>query len=69
MSWKRIASNNTLAGKCKASGLADCILPAPGVRVLPVSTKATAVEAVIGAVFLDGGYEAASSVMAALGIA
>jgi dsRNA-specific ribonuclease len=66
--WKKTASKNTLAGKCRSSGLAGCILRAPGDQVLPASTKATAAEAVIGAVFLDGGYEAASRVMATLGL-
>lgn len=66
--WKNTASNNNLAGKCKNSGLAVCIVPAPGTRSLQVSTRATAIEAVIGAVFLDSGYEAASRVMATLGV-
>jgi dsRNA-specific ribonuclease len=65
---KSHASNDVLAGKCDENGLTPCVLPAPGVRALANNTKATAVEAVIGAVFLDGGYEASSRVMRALGL-
>jgi dsRNA-specific ribonuclease len=65
---KAKAANSILGRKCETSGLADLILPAPGVRVVADSTKATALEAVIGAVLLDGGMNAVQEVVENLGV-
>lgn len=56
--FKAHATNDIMARHCDSSGLTLYIVPAGGVMVLVKSTKATAMEAVIGAVFLDGGYDA-----------
>lgn len=65
---QRILSNGNLARIANTTGLADCIHRNP-LNPCAISTRlaANVVEAVVGAVCLDGGLEAAEEVMKTLG--
>jgi ribonuclease III len=65
----RLSSNNHLATIGKNLGLERCINPNPSQKdVINDSLVADTVEAIIGAVFLDGGLEASERVMEILGV-
>lgn len=62
-------SNRRLADLSDEIGLSVLIIGAPGARVVMApGPKATAMEAVIGAVYLDAGQEAAFEVLRRIGL-
>ncbi|CAJ2512787.1 Uu.00g009060.m01.CDS01 [Anthostomella pinea] len=64
-----LANNETLSQICDGSGLTACVNGNPAQRgVVPPKTKAAAVEAVVGAAYMDGGLPAARIVMTSLNI-
>ncbi|KAI1433634.1 ribonuclease III domain-containing protein [Xylaria sp. CBS 124048] len=65
----KVASNYRLATLCDTAGLTVCvnINPAQGGEISP-RTRADTMEAVVGAVYLDGGLSKATSAMITLGI-
>ncbi|KAI8315524.1 Ribonuclease 3 [Colletotrichum sp. SAR11_59] len=63
------ANNERLARLCDAVGLTRCIVRNPSQQgVVSQRTKADTLEAVVGAVFKDGGLDAAEEVIEHLGI-
>lgn len=70
--WTRIvqetASNVNLAIVGKAKGLDSCVVLNPGTTSVTDSVMATTIEAIIGAVELDGGRAAAGEVIEGLGL-
>ncbi|ETI22117.1 hypothetical protein G647_06189 [Cladophialophora carrionii CBS 160.54] len=70
--WTQIrqqaASNSNLASIGKARGLDACVVLNPGTAEVTDSVMATTVEAIIGAVSLDGGRAAAEKVMDRLNV-
>jgi ribonuclease-3 len=60
-----IVSRESLAQKCRALSLDKLIIVGKGIkgRALPVSVLANAMEALFGAVFLEGGYKEAVNVI------
>ncbi|OCT51940.1 RNase3 domain protein [Cladophialophora carrionii] len=62
------ASNSNLASIGKARGLDACVVLNPGTAEVTDSVMATTVEAIIGAVSLDGGRAAAEKVMDRLNV-
>jgi ribonuclease-3 len=65
---KDILSNLALAAKGRKEGLDSCIISDPGTRDITDRMIADAMEAVMGAVYLDGGEGALESVMRHLGL-
>ncbi|KAH9887761.1 ribonuclease III domain-containing protein [Xylariomycetidae sp. FL2044] len=60
-----VCSNERLATICDDTGLTECIKgnPSQGRFFVGGKTKAASIEAIIGAVYLDGGLDAARAVM------
>ncbi len=63
-----VASNSNLAAIGYRLGLEPFINPAGGARSISHGTMADSMEAIIGAVYLDGGLTAATNVMETLGL-
>lgn len=63
-----ILSNENLARVGFQTGLDRCLNLNPGTAVISQSMMATTVEAILGAVHLDGGDQALASVMINLGL-
>ncbi|KAK4078892.1 hypothetical protein Purlil1_11830 [Purpureocillium lilacinum] len=63
-----VLSNARLAEVGFRHGFDNCIVPNPGTVNISTAMMATAMEAIMGAVFLDGGGEALDRVMARLGL-
>jgi ribonuclease-3 len=60
--------NTNLSAVGYGHGLHDCIILNQGTLSVSDKTMATTVEAILGAVFIDGGADALSAVLATLGL-
>ncbi|ORY13998.1 hypothetical protein BCR34DRAFT_599420 [Clohesyomyces aquaticus] len=65
---KDLLSNRALAAKGRALGIDKCLLTNPGLTTVSDMMVADAIEAVAGAVYLDGGDKAVKNVMKGLGL-
>jgi dsRNA-specific ribonuclease len=65
---QRLLINNNLTRVAIAKGLDNHIVAAPGLARVSAKMMATAVEAIVGAAYRDGGEEAVDTVMRAFGL-
>ncbi|KAF1809634.1 ribonuclease III [Eremomyces bilateralis CBS 781.70] len=63
-----VLGNRNLAAIGFAHELRPCVMLNPGTTTLSAKTMATTVEAILGAVFIDGGDAALAQVMGTLGL-
>ncbi|KAI1132250.1 ribonuclease III domain-containing protein [Nemania abortiva] len=61
-----LVGNARLASLCNEAGLTDCINRNPSLDGVEARTRADTIEAIIGAVYRDGGINSAESVMRSL---
>lgn len=65
---EEVTSNSNLAEKARAIGLQDCVILEPGNPIISDRILATTVQAIIGAVKVDGGDEAVTSLLFRIGL-
>ncbi|KAF2278957.1 uncharacterized protein EI97DRAFT_372268 [Westerdykella ornata] len=66
--FNNVLGNNNLEDVGRHSGLHHCVVTNPGTPTVSPRTMATTVEAILGAVHLDGGDAALGQVMDTLGL-